>query len=338
MQHKDAHGVYYHVHAIVRTYIHTAWAQCCLFGIEGNTRALTSGTATLQSRFIVLYLYFEKLNNNNLNIRTMKKNIIILACLVLVTSCHPDRQGIVEELINAKNGFDKEKVALILDDDFMYYGPNDTLNKDEYLASINSPQPIEWQTSSLNIQDLDSAVMTEEQTNSIIEQSLEVEPKFIRIMTYRFAGDKIKSITVDSTTYEEYIKSYTDKWIPFAFYVKDQYGIEDGNEILSKIEKYLSEYTSLSTSDKNQYKNYAYLQGVYESNDNPFYKKLFFRGKRTVTIVDAIFGFPFSTSYELDENIVRVRTDQGDLLFVIKDSQTLIGEGFAKGTFRKTNY
>ena len=56
MQHKDAHGVYYHVHAIVRTYIHTAWAQCCLFGIEGNTRALTSGTARLQSRFLFVYV------------------------------------------------------------------------------------------------------------------------------------------------------------------------------------------------------------------------------------------------------------------------------------------
>lgn len=331
-------SVYYIVHALLRTYIHAAWAQCCLFGIEGNTRALTSGTATLQSRFFVLYLYFEKLNNNNLNIRTMKKNIIIFACLVLVTSCHQNRQGIVEELINAKNGFDKEKVAQNLADDFMYYGPEDTLNKDEYLASINSPQPIEWQTSILNIQDLDSAVTTEEQTSSIIEQSLEVEPKFIRIMTYRLAGDKIKSITVDSTNSEEYIKSHTDKWIPFAFYVKDQYGIEDGNEILSKIEKFLSEYANLSASDKRRYRNYAYLQGAYVSDDCLIYKGLVFRGKNTVTIIDDFIRFPYSTSYDLDEDLIRIKIEESYLLFVIKDSQTLIGEGLAKGTFRKTNY
>lgn len=55
----------------------------------------------------------------------------------------------------------------------------------------------------------------------------------------------------------------------------------------------------------------------------------------SLQIIDAIFGFPFSTSYELDEDIVKVRTDRGDLLFEIKDSQTLVGEGFANGTFRK---
>ena len=47
--------------------------------------------------------------------------------------------------------------------------------------------------------------------------------------------------------------------------------------------------------------------------------------------------FPFSTSYELDEDIVKVRTDRGDLLFYIKDSKTLIGEGFAEGTFIRVN-
>lgn len=56
-----------------------------------------------------------------------------------------------------------------------------------------------------------------------------------------------------------------------------------------------------------------------------------------MTIVDAIFGFSLASSYELDENIIRIRTDKSDLLFEIKDSQTLIGEGFARGTFRKSN-
>ena len=52
MQHEDAHGVYFRTR-IARTIIHTAWAQCCLFRIEGNTRALGSGTATVQSRFLL---------------------------------------------------------------------------------------------------------------------------------------------------------------------------------------------------------------------------------------------------------------------------------------------
>lgn len=53
MQHKDAHGVYLRTRVARTINIHTAWAQCCLFGIEGNTRALSSGTAILQLRFFI---------------------------------------------------------------------------------------------------------------------------------------------------------------------------------------------------------------------------------------------------------------------------------------------
>ena len=69
----------------------------------------------------------------------------------------------------------------------------------------------------------------------------------------------------------------------------------------------------------------------------PIYKALKFKGKRTVTIIDALWGFPFATSYELDEDLIKIKTDRSDLLFEIKDSQTLIGEGFAEGTFIKTD-
>ena len=88
---------------------------------------------------------------------------------------------------------------------------------------------------------------------------------------------------------------------------------------------------------KKEYRHYAHLQGTYVSKDCAFYRKLIFRGKKTVTIVDVIFGMSFASGYELDEDIIRVKTDKSDLLFEIKDSQTLIGEGFAKGTFRKIN-
>ena len=37
---------------VFRVYVHTARALCCMFGQKGNARALKSGTATLQSRFL----------------------------------------------------------------------------------------------------------------------------------------------------------------------------------------------------------------------------------------------------------------------------------------------
>lgn len=268
----------------------------------------------------------------------MKNFIPFLVCVFLLSSCQQSKEDAVNDLLKAENSFDKEKVSQLLSDSFIYYGTVDTLNKDEYLSWLDSTlRPLECKTSILNIQDLDSIVKTEEQVRSCIDVSLDVTPPYVRKMTYRFFNDKLISITVDSTNYEEYVKSYNEKCNPFVFYIKDKYGKEDWNEIAPNLKKYLSEYTVLSVSEKKQYETYAYLQGTYVSKDCVFYKKLIFRGKRTVTIIDAIFGFPFSTSYELDEDIVRIRTDKSDLLFDIKDSQTLIGEGFANGTFIKVN-
>ena len=243
----------------------------------------------------------------------------------------------VEDLIEAKNCFEKEKVNQFLSDNFMFYG-TDTLNKEEYLATIDTLKAFECQSSILQIHDLDSIVKTEERVRSIVDSLLEVTPAIIQKKTYKFADNKLVSITVDSTTnYEDYTKSLNEKYTSFAFYVKDQYDIDDENEITVNIKKYLSEFAGLPASDRKQYKTYAHLQGTYVSRDCAFYRKLIFRGKRTVTIVDAIFGFSFTSGYELDEDIIRIRTDKSDLLFEIKDSKTLIGDGFAKGTFRKSN-
>ena len=229
----------------------------------------------------------------------MKKFIPFIVCVILFSACKQSKQGIVQDLLEAENSFEKEKVNQFLSDSFMFFGP-DTLNKEGYLFRM--------------------------------------DPAIIRKKTYRFIDDKLQSITVDSTLYlEEYFKSLHEKVIPFTFYVNDQYDIEDDKEIFANIKKYLSEYVSLPASDKKEYRHYAHLQGTYVSKDCAFYRKLIFRGKKTVTIVDAIFGMSFASGYELDEDIIRVKTDKSDLLFEIKDSQTLIGEGFAKGTFRKVN-
>lgn len=66
-----------------------------------------------------------------------------------------------------------------------------------------------------------------------------------------------------------------------------------------------------------------------------FYRSLTFRGKSTVVIKDAIFGMTFSTSYERDENFIRIKTDKSDLLLEIVDGNTLVGEGFAEGNYIK---
>lgn len=270
----------------------------------------------------------------------MKKVISFLLCVLFFTSCQQSKEGIVKDFIEAEDNSNIEKMSRLLADSFMFYGKIDTQNKEAFLAKSESYYKLGGHTHTkiLNINDLDSIVKTEEQSRSIYDKYLEITPLFIQQRTYKFTDNKIKSITVDSNlNYEEYVKSFNEKWTPFAFWVKDKYDVDGESGLFDNIEKYLSEYSNLPTSDKKQYKRYAHLQGTYVSDDCTFYKKLKFKGKRTVTIIDALWGFPFATSYELDEDLIKIKTDRSDLLFEIKDSQTLIGEGFAEGTFIKTD-
>ena len=264
----------------------------------------------------------------------MKKIILFFVCAALLSSCHKNKSDIVKDFVDARNSYVSEKISYFLAEDFRYYEGTDTLSKFDYLIK-DTIKPLEIKAKILIIQDLDSIVKTEEKITTIVDSLLKVTPCIVLKKTYRFSNDKLKSITVDSImNLEEYSKDYTEKWIQFSFYINDQYDIEDNEELLINIKKYLDEYMNLPPSTKKKYKTYANLQGTY-IGDNPFYKKLIFRGKNTVTIIDAIFGFPFATSYEVDENYIRIRTDKSDLLFEIKDNETLIGEGFANGRFTK---
>ena len=276
----------------------------------------------------------------------MKKYILLCVfpvCVVLLISCHKSKPEIVNDFIDAKNSYDTEKMSQYLTDDFMYYyGDTVRINdRSEYLdkAVWGNYKINEHKTTLLKIQDLDSVIKTEEIVSTLTDSLLGVNPKIVFKTTYMFSGDKLKSITVDSIlNLEEYQKSYNENFIPFAFYMQDKYDIQDETEpTIENIIKYLKEYVALPISERKEYSTYAHLQGAFTSNDCHLYKALIFRGKKTVTIIDGFFGFPFATSYEIDENYIRIRTDKSDLLFEIKDNKTLIGEGFASGTFTKSN-
>ncbi len=75
------------------------------------------------------------------------------------------------------------------------------------------------------------------------------------------------------------------------------------------------------------------INGKWESKDNPLYPILEFKGKSTV-VIKTIMG-PFASGYERDEEFIRVRTDESDLLFEIVNEDSIIGSGFAKGVWIK---
>lgn len=267
----------------------------------------------------------------------MKKYITLFFYAILLLSCNQSKWGMVNDFIDATNNYDKEATIKLLADSFEYYG-KDTLSKADFLARFDSLKAIEVTSIILKSHEMDSIIKTEEKTISIIDSLLEVKPDLIQMKSYRFSNNKLESITVDSTlNYEEYTNSYKEKMGALSFYIRDQYDIENEKEITQNINKYLTEYRALPASERRIYKTYANLQGTYTSKNCAYYRKLIFRGKKTATIIDAIFGFSFNSNYEIDENYVKIKTDKSDLLFEIKDSRTLIGEGFAKGTFTKNN-
>lgn len=90
----------------------------------------------------------------------------------------------------------------------------------------------------------------------------------------------------------------------------------------------------VSCKDMNPFKKEFVLDGTYIS-DKALYKSFTFKGNSTVVIKDGIFGFDFASSYERDGNLIRIRTDQSDLLLEIVTPDSLVGEGFAKGSFKK---
>lgn len=52
----------------------------------------------------------------------MKKLIPIFVCVILFSACQQTKQGIVKDLLDAENSFEKEKVNQLLSDSFMFYG------------------------------------------------------------------------------------------------------------------------------------------------------------------------------------------------------------------------
>ena len=74
------------------------------------------------------------------------------------------------------------------------------------------------------------------------------------------------------------------------------------------------------------------MEGTWVSADAVLFDRLEFNGASTVTICNC-----YTTSYVKEGDYIRVKTNTSDLLYKRIDDNTLIGEGFGSGTFKKVN-
>ncbi|HNW69648.1 MAG TPA: hypothetical protein PKI01_04545 [Bacteroidales bacterium] len=276
----------------------------------------------------------------------MKKLINISLAIFLILfciSCQPNKKGIIKDLLSSVNEFNKEEIAKVLDDNFTYVDKDGkSLNKNDYLKKIDSLKNYGYQEKIIEMQDFDSIVKTEEEITNIIDSILQVSPKEIQKKTYKFIDKKLKSIVVDtSLNYDKYQEAFDEKLSPFMYYVDDKYDLHDLSELSKDINKYLFEYSALPEPEKNLCKKYSKVQGTYVFDESVPHGVLcglfleFSFKKRHCNFI--YFGLKMGGKYEVEDDYVYIEAggELGNLTLKIIDRNTLKGESWACGTFRK---
>jgi hypothetical protein len=279
--------------------------------------------------------------------KNMKKLSLVLFLAITLTNCTVDKTKIVEDVIENINSKNYKESSKYLAEDFKYIKFNsDSIYDKTYFMEVFNKPSIKGNNFIYNIVDIeetDSTVSTKEEQYRPWDTILQVGTYTEVRKTYYFTGEKINKIIIDSILNEEkYVEEFNELISPVNEFIEEKYGNEI-EELKGKVRldylyenvlSYFIEYSKLSDEEKNEYKISSYLKGTFTCKGG-IYAKLVFKGKSTVVIYDGFIGIPFPTSYVIDENYIRIRTDKSDLLLKIKDSKTLEGEGWAKGTYIK---
>lgn len=79
------------------------------------------------------------------------------------------------------------------------------------------------------------------------------------------------------------------------------------------------------------------VNGLYVNTKGGIYQSFNFKGENTVSVRDGIIGLNFAAGYIIDGDVIRVTSNSGDVILNYKDENTLIGEGYSAGTYKKAN-
>ncbi|WP_412465718.1 SH3 domain-containing protein [Pedobacter sp. KLB.chiD] len=77
------------------------------------------------------------------------------------------------------------------------------------------------------------------------------------------------------------------------------------------------------------------VTGTFASNEDIQYKSFNFKSKDSVTVTDAYTDSVFTSKYVIDGDMIKLYDQQNTIMLLIRDEETLIGEGFTRGTFTK---
>lgn len=77
------------------------------------------------------------------------------------------------------------------------------------------------------------------------------------------------------------------------------------------------------------------VSGTFATSVDTQYNSFNFKSKDSVTVKDVYNDSLFTVKYVIDGDIIKLYDQQNSILLLIRDENTLIGEGFTRGTFIK---
>lgn len=78
-----------------------------------------------------------------------------------------------------------------------------------------------------------------------------------------------------------------------------------------------------------------FVSGTFSTNADVQYNTFDFKSKDSVTVKNVYTDSSFTAKYVIDGDIIKLYDQQNSILLLIRDENTLVGEGFTRGTFNK---
>ncbi|GGI25102.1 SH3 domain-containing protein [Pedobacter mendelii] len=75
--------------------------------------------------------------------------------------------------------------------------------------------------------------------------------------------------------------------------------------------------------------------GTFTSNEDIQYKNFNFKSKDSVTVTDTYKDSVFTSKYVIEGEMIKLYDQQNTIMLLIRDGNTLVGEGFTRGTFTR---
>lgn len=77
------------------------------------------------------------------------------------------------------------------------------------------------------------------------------------------------------------------------------------------------------------------VSGKYATSEDLQYQSFEFKPNKRVTVMDSYADSAFTVPYETEGDMIKFKQQENTFLLMIMDDQTLVGEGFTKGIFKK---